>query len=101
MTFDTAMTLGDWEPIRDCPGRFVLRNASTDTSVAKLLGQGVEVQQFQSPKARDTVFVASIEGGGVISYLHSSGSWTHTLCTPDGFSRKLDQLQITLNMAVA
>jgi len=68
MTFDIAMKLGDWVPIRDCPGRFVLRGVPCTLSVASLLGEGVRMQTFHSPVARDTVFVASFEGGGTISY---------------------------------
>lgn len=97
MTFDIAMKLGDWVPIRDCPGRFVLRGVPPSLSVATLLGEDVRVQTFQSPMARDTVFVACFEGGGTISYRQSPHSWLHTLCTPEGFRRKLQQLQITLN----
>ena len=97
MTFDIAMKLGDWVPIRDCPGRFVLRGVPCTLSVASLLGEGVRMQTFHSPVARDTVFVASFEGGGTISYRQSADSWVHTLCTQDGFSRKLQQLQITLH----
>lgn len=97
MTFDIAIKLGDWVPIRDCPGRFVLRGVPRTLSIASLLGEGVRIQEFDSPVARDTVFVASFEGGGTISYRQSADSWVHTLCTPEGFSRKLHQLQITLH----
>jgi hypothetical protein len=96
MTFDEAMKLGEWTPIRDCAGRFVLRGVSETMSVASLLGEGVQIQMFESPKARDTVFVVRFEGGGTISYRQSRGSWLHTLCTEEGFRRKLEQLQITL-----
>jgi hypothetical protein len=96
MTFDTAKKLGDWMPIRDCPGRFVLRGASPALSVTDLLGEDIHLQMFRSPKARDTVFVVCFEGGGTISYRQSSRSWLHTLCTKDGFRRKLEQLEIIL-----
>jgi len=94
------MKLGDWVPIRDCPGRFVLRGVPPTLSVASLLGEGVHIQTFQSPVARDTVFVACFEGGGTISYRQSADSWLHTLCTQDGFRRKLLQLQIILQEPV-
>ena len=100
MTFDIAMKLGDWVPIRNCPGRFVLRGVPPTLSVAALLGEGVPIQTFQSPVARDIVFVACFEGGGTISYQQSPDSWLHTLCTRDGFRRKLQQLQITLREPV-
>jgi len=101
MTFDTVKKLGDWTPIRDCPGRFVLRGVSPALSVADLLGEGTGIQQFQSPKARDAVFVVVLEDGGVISYRQSANSWVHTLCTPAGFRRKLEQLEIILRESPA
>ena len=101
MTFDTAKKLGDWIPIRDCPGRFVLRGVSPTLSVADLLGDAVHIQTFQSPRARDTVFVVCFEGGGTISYRQSADSWLHTLGTQEGLRRKLEQLQITLHEPVA
>lgn len=96
MTFDAVKKLGDWMPIRDCPGRFVLRGVSPTLSVTDLLGEDIHLQMFWSPKARDAVFVVCFEGGGTISYRQSSGSWLHTLCTKDGFRRKLEQLEIIL-----
>jgi len=97
MTFELARGLGRWTPIRDCPGRFVLRGVPPTLSAGDLLGEGVRLQTFHSPGARDTVIVACFEGGGTISYLRPAGSWLHTLCTPDGFRRKLEQLQITFH----
>lgn len=100
MTFDAVKKLGEWVPIRDCPGRFVLRGVSPTLSVADLLGDGIWIQQLQSSKARDAVFVVRLEDGGTISYRQSAGSWLHTLCTRDGFRRKLEQLEITLREPV-
>jgi hypothetical protein len=94
MNFETAMELGDWVPIRECPGRFVLRGVSPTLSITRLLGDGVHVQMFHSPRARDTVFVVCFEDGGTISYRQANDSWLHTLCTEDGFRRKLEQLEI-------
>lgn len=101
MTFDQAKTLGEWVPIRDCPGRFVLRGVSPALSAASLLGGGVQTQSFRSPVARDTVFVACFEGGGTLSYLRDDGTWLHTLCTEEGLRRKLDQLRIVLSSSPA
>lgn len=101
MTFDTARKLGDWIPIRDCPGRFILRGVSPTLSIADLLGSGISIQQFQTPKARHTVFVALLQDGGTISYRQSADTWLHTLCTREGFRRKLEQLEITLHEPVA
>lgn len=101
MKFETVKQLGEWVPIRDCPGRFVLRGVSPALSAADLLGAAVRIQQFQSPRARDAVFVACLEDGGTISYRQSSDTWVHTLCMPQGFSRKLEQLEITPHESVA
>jgi hypothetical protein len=97
MKIDTVRKMGEWMPIRDCPGRFVLRGALPTLSIASLLGEGVQIQMFQSPRARDTIFVVCFDGGGTISYRRSDGSWLHTLGTQEGFRRKLEQLQITLS----
>jgi len=101
MTFETVKRLGEWIPIRDCPGRFVLRGVPPTLSVADLLGDGISMQQFQSPRARDAVFVVRLEDGGTISYRRPADTWLHTLCTQDGFRRKLEQLEITLPELVA
>lgn len=101
MTFESVKKLGDWVPIRDCPGRFVLRGVSPTLSVAGLLSDGISVQQFQSPRARDTVFVVRLEDGGIISYRQPTSTWLHTLCTQDGFRRKLEQLEITFHEPIA
>jgi hypothetical protein len=97
MTFDTVKRLGKWTPIRDCPGRFVLRGVLPAFSVVDLLGDIAGVQQFQSPRATDTVWVVCLEGGGVISYRRLAGTWRHTLNTEEGFRRKLEQLEISLH----
>jgi hypothetical protein len=70
-------------------------------SIADLLGVGISIQQFQTPRARDTVFVARLQDGGTISYRQSADTWLHTLCTHDGFRRKLEQLEITLHEPLA
>ena len=96
MTFDAAKRLGKWTPIRECPGRFVLRGVLPAFSIVDLLGDMAGVQQFQSPKAQDMVWVACLEDGGVISYRRLVGTWRHTLNTEEGFRRKLEQLEISL-----
>jgi len=96
MTFDEIWNMGDWRPIRDCPGRYVLRGASPELVLAELIS-GAEIQSFESPHARDKVFVARLANGGIISYQRSAHSWLHTLCTAEGFQRKLRQLEIGLD----
>jgi hypothetical protein len=94
MTFNNVMKMGNWMLIRNCPGRFALHDVSPMLSLRDLLGDGVSAQQSYSPKAKDTVWIAQIEDGGIISYSRPDGSWLHTLNTAEGFERKLKQLEI-------
>jgi len=94
MTFDRLMQQGNWTPIRDCPGRFVLRGAKPNLGIAELIDDQTEVQEHHSIAAKDPVWVAQLEDEGVIFYRSHSGKWTHTLNTPEGFSRKLKQPDI-------
>jgi hypothetical protein len=96
MTFLSMLIKGDWKPIPNCPGRYVLRGVSPNLSISELFGQNITIYQFNTPLAKDPVFVACIEGGGMISYLRSGGKWVHTLCNDDGFKRKLQQIKINL-----
>ena len=98
MTFQTVKKMGDWMPIRDCPGRFVLRGASVTLSVGGLLGHDTPVYKYTSPKVPDVVWIARFDDGGTISYCRPDQTWLHTLCTPSGFSRRLEQLEISLNV---
>jgi hypothetical protein len=95
-TFDELMTKWDWKPIRDCPGRYKMSASPADLSPADLLRPEAEVKMFQVASARDTVVVASLGGGGLISYKRADGSYLHTLNTADGFERKLKDLGIEL-----
>jgi len=94
MTFDFVRALGEWAPIRDCPGRFTLRGVAPTLSATDLLGTAEGMRMFPSPKARDAVWVARLEDGGIISYRRADGTWLHTLNTEAGFRRKLQQLEI-------
>lgn len=67
-----------------------------DLSPEDLLGPEAEVKTFQVTSARDTVVVASLSGGGLISYKRADGSYLHTLNTAEGFERKLTDLGIEL-----
>ncbi len=65
-------------------------------SVEILLDHSCVPQVFSSPYAHDPVVVIALEDGRIISYQQADGRWIHTLNTPEGFSRKLRQLEITL-----
>jgi len=96
MTFDTVMEHGNWVPIKNCPGRYSLHRVSPTYSINDLLGAEVTFQKAHSINAKDTVWIARLEDGGVISYARSDGTWLHTLNTAEGFARKLKQLEIEL-----
>ncbi|HEX8846448.1 MAG TPA: hypothetical protein VF791_17505 [Pyrinomonadaceae bacterium] len=98
MTFDEVMRAWDWKPIRNCPGRYVLRGgARPDLLPGEIIAGEFETKEFKVETARDTVLVIEFDGGGLISYRHADGSFLHTLNTVEGFERKLSQLGIDLS----
>ena len=65
--------------------------------VEELTGCELEVSTHRVSAARDLVLVATLDGGcGIISYQREDGTLLHTLNTPEGFQRKLEQLGIDL-----
>ena len=94
MTFDELLKARDWRPIRNCPGRYVLRGAENDLRPEDICGDEVEVNEFTVDAAKDTVLVVQLNDGGLISYRRDDGSFLHTLNTPEGLRRKLSQLGI-------
>jgi hypothetical protein len=92
MNFDQVLKAWDWKPIRNCPGRLILAGAPSLLSPDEVAGSDIQTTELRASSARDTVVVAEIEGGGLISYRRADGSWVHTLNTPEGFARKLAQL---------
>ena len=97
MTFRELMAARRWKPIRGCPGRYALSAARADLAPEDLLGPDVEVNAFQVPAARDTVVVARLDEGGLISYRRMDGLYLHTLNDAEGFERKLSALGIDLS----
>jgi hypothetical protein len=93
-SFDQLFKGHDWRPIRNCPGRYVLGEGAGDLSPADILGEAIPVSEHRVRAARDTVLVARLHAGGLISYRRADGSHLHTLNTPEGFERKLRQLGI-------
>ena len=96
MTFEELRTRWPWQPIRNCPGRLVLRRLEPPVSFEMLLGRACSPQAFSSPQAKDRILVWPLQDGGLITYEQPDGRLIHTLNTPAGFSRKLAQLGITL-----
>ena len=94
LTFNELMMSRSWGPIRNCPGRYVLRGARPDLSVDELLGAGHHTLRFDVETARDKILVTALDEGGVISYERANGTYLHTLNTAEGFRRKLLELGI-------
>ena len=95
-TFQELWGRWPWRPIPNCPGRFVLPWTERPVSFEVLLDCSCVPQVFASSVAKDPVLVVPLEDGGLISYRQPDGRVIHTLNTPEGFSRKLQQLEITL-----
>lgn len=94
MTFDGLAKAWNWKPIRNCPGRYILQGVPANLSPQEILGDEIEVKEYQVDSAKDAVVVVKLEGGGLVSYRRKDGSFLHTLNTPEGFMRKLSQLGI-------
>ncbi len=95
MTYASIQSAGSWRPLRHCPGRSIWEGAS-DRRPSDLVGAVVAVRVFRVPTAADPVHVAPLDEGGLISYEKADGRFVHTLNTPEGFARKLEQLGIRL-----
>ncbi len=93
-SFQQLYDAHDWREIANCPGRYIARDLGRHLDIAELAGSAHQVKTFQTQKARDTVLVLKIEGGGIISYLRADGTCLHTLNTESGFQRKLTDLGI-------
>jgi len=93
-TFDQLAKRWELRPIRNCPGRFVVHTSNACLTPQELLGAEAGVQIFNLSSAKDTVLVAQLEGGGLISYQRVDGTYLHTLNTNEGFKRKLIDLGI-------
>ena len=96
ITFDELAAKWELKPIHNCSGRFVIRTPTVNLSPRELLGAEVEIQTFNVAAARDTVLVARLRGGGLISYRRMDGTHLHTLNTIEGFERKLLDLCIEI-----
>ena len=94
MTLNLLRTAWQWRPIPNCPGRFVMASGPTSLAPRDLVGPDVALQEFRVPAAHDVVIVARLDDGGLISYERANGTYVHTLNTPEGFARKLQQLGV-------
>ncbi len=85
----------EWKPIRDCPGRFILKQGMSESPPEDIC-PSCKVHTFITARSRDPVLVAKFEDGGLISYKKSENEYLHTLGDASGFERKLRDLQIDL-----
>lgn len=92
--FEQIYRAGNWQSIRNCPGRYALRGEDRNLSIEAIAGREIQVSEHRSEQAADTVLVAPLTGGGIISYRRADGSYLHTLNNEEGFERKLKQLGI-------
>ena len=94
--FDDLARRFELRPIRNCPGRFILRNAPPELTPRELLASEAEIRAFNVSSARDTVLVVPLDRGGLISYQRADGTHLHTLNDDEGFERKLRELGIQI-----
>lgn len=99
MTFNELKRRWRWRPIGNCPGRFVLCRHQEEyaTSFDELVKEHGGGKAYGTVHTQDAVRVIELADGGLISYYRPDGSIVHTLNTPEGFARKLKQLQIQLD----
>lgn len=96
MGFEELKSRYSWIPIRNCPGRFILRTDDRHLSPDNIADVEIEFSEFHVENAKDTVVVGKCGDFGLISYKKNDGTYLHTLNTVEGFERKLFQLGITL-----
>ncbi len=85
-----------WRPLRGCPGRYVLAGGASASSPGELFG-ALAFHEACSAEVPDRVIVAAVEGGGIISYAKSDGTFIHTLGDDAGFRRKLVALGLQID----
>ena len=91
VTFAELLARFSWRPMRGCPGRYLLAGGSTPSPPGELFGD-LGFREARSAQAPDRVWVAAIDGGGLISYAKENGTFVHTLGDSAGFARKLHAL---------
>ena len=98
---DRLRGLYKWEPIKNCPGRYIVKKSADHVTPDELLAkiQTVESNIAKSTFQRenqDDVFVAIFldePGGGLITFIKKDkGSFVHTLNEKSGLVRKLNGL---------
>ncbi len=97
VVFQEVFDEWNWKPIRNCPGRFIFAEGSTELTVNDIARVKLPVYEFETEVVPDKVIIIEFgDGGGLISYIKNAGKFLHTLNNEDGFARKLRQLKIVL-----
>ncbi|MFP4364617.1 MAG: GNAT family N-acetyltransferase [Spirochaetia bacterium] len=89
-SFNALSSRYPWKPIYGCPGRYIFKNGTTAVPPEQIAGKNVASAVF--PEAQDRVFFCSILGGGLISYQKEDNTFLHTLCSIQGYKKKLKKL---------
>eukprot|EP01121_Diplochlamys_sp_Union-15-3_P012114 TRINITY_DN3590_c0_g1_i2.p1 TRINITY_DN3590_c0_g1~~TRINITY_DN3590_c0_g1_i2.p1 ORF type:complete len:126 (+),score=24.03 TRINITY_DN3590_c0_g1_i2:39-380(+) len=103
VTFDWLYNKYEWKPIKDCPGRYVLKKGSQHISTIpplQVIGEGCTLQLHQLEViGKDPIYVIKFptDGGGLLSFHKiDQGRYVHTLNTPSGLTRKLEAMKVSL-----
>jgi hypothetical protein len=91
VTFEELLARFPWRPMRGCPGRFGLVGGPIAAPPKQMFGD-LGFREARSAQAPDRIFVATVRGGGIISYAKENGTFVHTLGDEAGFARKLHAL---------
>ena len=89
--FDLLKSNYVWNPIRNCPGRFILADGVISLSIQDLIGVDIDVYENVFKNTADPVSYCYFKGGGLISYKKPEG-YLHTLCNQEGMERKMAML---------
>ena len=98
LSFEELVLRWKWREIPGCPGRYSLSPAVFSGKPEELLGGALQVREYRSAHAPDSISVVVLDGGGLTSYRKADGWFIHTLNTPEGFKRKLRQLEIDVDL---
>jgi hypothetical protein len=93
-SFDDLIARWNFQPIRDCPGRYVLRGESRHLTPADILGSELRVLEYQSATTQDRVLVTEVDGGALMTFAKLDGTFVHTLNTLEGLQRRLRRFGI-------
>ena len=86
----------NWKPIAGCPGRYILAEGVTSSSICELIGSEVVVMSQVFQNAPDPVSFCFFKGRGLIAYVKPNG-FLHTLCNEEGMERKMKMLEDEAN----